>query len=214
MNLVIAVLFWATGGKREQLEFWNLSETPELPPNANLLLSAKCGKWIPIKTFHSHLTTMQLTTVLYARISREWQTDASSPACRHSSAATLLNENFLLGTQLRDYYLKMPDWPVVSPDYARFCKRSYLANLVPGGTLITSRFARCPGHPLIHLLYVGEWPVLTIMALRAASMDHVSRRPFFHMCCSSASRFRKLLQKPSWTASSTALAKISTCSTS
>ena len=113
----------------------------------------------------------------------------SSPACSRSSAAVLSNGDFLLCAQLREFYLRKPDWPVVCPtchcivmksymhlhcSYIRFCKRSSLANDVAGGSLSTHRFAWYPGNPRAHLFSVGKWTVITILALHANNFEDVA----------------------------------------
>jgi len=192
LALDIGGLFWSTQTKQDQLHFWDLSSSTEFPSGTDRLFCGKCGKWIPLEDFASHLNTQQLLEAKAARDFSGWQIDDSTPLCQSVSATSLSNAEFLLETQYRERCLRLDDWPVVCKtchcivmksylslhrSSQQYCHQASLAVTIAGGVLsnmqIYSRFSWYPGNPRLHLYRVGKWTVATLLALHTLSLQRM-----------------------------------------
>ena len=196
LALDIGGLFWSTQTKLDQLNFWDLSSSTEFPSGTDRLFCGKCGRWIQLADFASHLNTQQLLEARTARDFSGWQIDDSTSLCQKVSATSLSNAEFLLETQYRERCLRSADWPVVCKtchcvvmksylclhrSSQQYCHQASLAVTIAGGVLSDrqtfSRFSWYPGNPRLHLYRVGKWTVATLLALHTLSRQ---RMMFWH----------------------------------
>ena len=179
-QLDLSCLFWATQAKGPQIRFRALEpdSSEDFCNDRDHFLCFRCARWVPDSQLARHLPYEEMVRYCASHVSSGYLVPSSTDHCRMSASYqySRVESNYW---HLRS--LNTPDFPsfcqmcncmVMSSalrlhDSREFCRHAKLAISITHGIFGESRFSYYPGHPCFHTSFIGKWPVLSLVALRA-----------------------------------------------
>ena len=178
-GLSVPSLFWATQTRVRQDYFCAPILRPS--PDVGKHLCVKCGRWIPLDLLHLHLPIVEIELFMLQLPARTWEILDATDHCLRSAESPL---SLVEDHTMRLKHLEQEDWPTICPNChcvvmwsflsqhrsnTAYCKHAALTKTYSAGHLTKNRFNWYPGHPMVHLSYVGKWTTLSLMKLHYKS---------------------------------------------
>ena len=172
-------LFWSTQTRARQKYF--CAPCLRIAPEEHRSLCVKCGRWINAEQLPLHLPIEEIKLFMLRHPARAWEVLDATNQCL---AAKELPYSIVEDHTLRLKHLEIDDWPTICPmchcvvmwsfsqqhrSNSAYCVHAQLSWAISSGLLTRNKFNWYPGHPMIHLHYVGKWTTLSWIGLHHKS---------------------------------------------